>query len=176
MQSNTTQILPVKEASGSKMFNSNSNKNLNISTDTIAQVDVSDFADINPNIVHGDICSTMLPHETLHQDSIRNAMLTQYNRIVKGSFKEFFQLVNMNNLSEVLQALINLKELNFVLANRAPELASHYNMPLEPCQITAEEVPDPVRAHLYHSSAYNPEHSIRGRPCIRGNPYHRYTW
>ena len=63
-QSITTQIQPVIEASGSKTFNSNSNKNLNVSTDTIAEVNVSDFADINRNIVHGDICSTMLPHET----------------------------------------------------------------------------------------------------------------
>ena len=49
-------------------------------------------------------------------------------------------------------------------------------MPLEPCQITAEEVPDLVRVHLYHSSAYNLESSIRGRPHMRGNPYHRYAW
>ena len=141
--------------------------------DTIAKVNVSNFTDINPNIVHGDIHSTMLPHETLHQDSIRNAMLTQYNRIVIGSFKEFLQLVNMNNLSEVLQAL---KELNFMLANRAPELVLHYNMPLEPCQITAEEVPDLGRAHLHHSSDYSLKHSARGRPSIRGNPYHQYAW
>ena len=63
-----------------------------------------------------------------------------------------------------------------MLANRAPKLASHYNMPLEPHQITAEEVPDLVRAHLHHSSAYNPEHSVRGRPHVRGNPYHWYAW
>ena len=100
-------------------------------------------------------------------------MLTQYNRIVTGSFKEFFQSVDMNNLSEVLQAL---KELNFMLGNRVPELACYYNMPLEPCQITTEEVPDLVRAHLHHSSAYNQEHNVRGRPHVRGNPYHRYAW
>ena len=52
-----------------------------------------------------------------------------------------------------------------MLANRALELAAHYNMPLEPCEITAEEVPYLVRAHLYCNSAYNPEHSVRGRPC-----------
>ena len=61
-----------------------------------------------------------------------------------------------------------------MLANVAPELAAHYNMPLEPCQITAE-VPDLVRAHLQCNSAYNPEHSIRGRPCSRGNQYHWYS-
>ena len=36
-----------------------------------------------------------------------------------------------------------------MLANRAPELAAHYNMVLEPCQIMAEEVPDLFRAHLH---------------------------
>ena len=115
----------------------------------------------------------MSPHETLYEDSIRNTMLTQYNRIVIGSFKEFFQSVDTNNLSEVLQAL---KELNFMLANRTLELACYYNMPLEPCQITTEEVPDLVRAHLHDSSAYNLEHSVRGRPHIRGDPYRQYVW
>ena len=62
-----------------------------------------------------------------------------------------------------------------MLANRAPELACYYKMPLEPCQITAEEVPDLVMAHLHHSSAYNLETSVRGRPHKRGNPYHRYA-
>ena len=98
-------------------------------------------------------------------------MLTHYNRIVIGSFKEFFQHVNTNNLAEILQAL---KELNFVLANRGPELASHYSMPLEPQQITGE-VPNLVRAHLNRTTAYNLEHSIRGRPHSRGNQHHWYS-
>ena len=97
--------------------------------DTIVKVDISNFADVNPNVVHGDIHDNTLPHETLYEDSIRNTMLTQNNRIVIGSFKEFFQSVDTNNLSEVLQAL---KELNFMLANRALELTCYYNMPLEP--------------------------------------------
>ena len=141
--------------------------------DTISEVNVSNFADINPNVEHGDICNNTSPHETMYDDSIRNTMLTQYNRIVIGSFKEFFQLVDTNNLSEVLQVL---KELNFMLANRVSELACYYNMPLEPGQITAEEAPDLVRAHLHHGSAYNLEHSVRGRPHIRGSPYHQYVW
>ena len=77
-------------------------------------------------------------------------MLTHYNRTVIGSFKEFFQSINTNNLAEGLQAL---KELNFMLANRAPELALHYNMALKPHQITAEEVSDLVRAHLNCNTA-----------------------
>ena len=99
-------------------------------------------------------------------------MLTHYNRIVIGCFKDFFQSIDTNNLIEVLQAL---KELNFVLANRAPELAAHYNMALELHQISAEEVPNLVEAHLHHNTAYNPKHSIRGRPCSRGNQYHQYN-
>ena len=99
-------------------------------------------------------------------------MLTYYNQIVIGSFKEFFQSIDTNNLAEVLKAL---REFKFVLANRAPELASHYNMELQPRQITTEEVPNLVRAHLNHNTAYNPEHSARGRPCSRGNQHHWYS-
>ena len=121
--------------------------------------------------VHHEMCNNPFLHRNLFQDSVRNEMLTHYNRIVIGSFKEFFQSVNTNNLAEVLQAI---KELSFMLANRTLELAAHYNMPLEACQITAE-VPDLVRAHLYCNPAYNPEHSIRGRPHSQGNQYHWYS-
>ena len=48
-------------------------------------------------------------------------------------------------------------------------------MLLEPQQITAEEVPYLVRAHLNHTTVYNLEHSIRGRPCSRGNQHHHYS-
>ena len=73
-------------------------------------------------------------------------MLSYYNRIVIGCFKDIFQSVDMNNLAEVLQAL---KELNIMLANRAPELAAHYNLPLEPQQMSAEDVPKFVKAYLH---------------------------
>ena len=49
-------------------------------------------------------------------------------------------------------------------------------MQLEPQQITVEEVPNLVRAHLNHTATYNPEHSIRGRPHSRGNQHHQYSW
>ena len=153
---------PIIETSNTEAFNNNGNKDLHISTNTIANVDVSDLEDISSNAVHHQMCNNPFLHENMFKDSITNEMLTHYNRIVTGSFKEFFQIINTNNLAEVLQAL---KELNFMLANRAPKLAAHYNMPLEPLQITAEEVPNLVRAHLHHSSACNPERSIRGRPC-----------
>ena len=78
----------------------------------------------------------------------------------------------MNNLAEVLKAL---RELNFILANRAPELALYYNMELPPRQIKAE-VPDLVRAHLNCNTAYNAEYSARGRPRSRGNQHQWYSW
>ena len=58
-----------------------------------------------------------------------NEMLSHHNHILIGCFKDIFQTVDINNLSAVLQAL---KELNFILANRAPELSAHYSIPLEP--------------------------------------------
>ena len=99
-------------------------------------------------------------------------MLTQYNHIVIGSFKEVFQHIDMNNLAEVFKAL---RELNFVLAKRAPELASYYNIELEPRKITAIEVPNLFRAHLNQNTAYNAEYSTRRRPCSRGNQHHWYS-
>ena len=169
---NKKQIQTIIETSNTEAFRNNDNTILNNSTDTIADVDMSDFTDISPCAVHNECHDNTSQHKNLFQDSVRNEMLTHYNRIVMGSFKEFFQCINTNNLAEVLQAL---KELNFVLANGAPELASHYNMLLEPQQITAEEVPNLVRAHLNCTTAYNPEHSIRGRPCSRSNQHHQYS-
>ena len=58
-----------------------------------------------------------------------NKMLNHYNHIVVGCFKEIFQEVDTNNLPAVLQAL---KELNFIVANRAPKLSAYYGFPLEP--------------------------------------------
>ena len=80
---------------------------------------------MSSDAVHHEMRNNLFPYENLFQDSVRNEMLFHYNRIIIGSFKEFFQSINTNNMAEVFQAL---KELNFMLANRAPELASHYNM------------------------------------------------
>ena len=81
----------------------------------------------------------------LRMHHAHNEMLNHYNSIVVGCFKEIFQEVDTNNLPAVLQAL---KELNFILANRAPELSAHYGFPLEPYQTSAEEVPDFISAYL----------------------------
>ena len=72
-----------------------------------------------------------------------NEMLNHYNCIAVGSFKKGFQGVDTNNLQAVLQAL---QEINFILANRAPELSAYYGFPLEPHQISTDEVPDFISA------------------------------
>ena len=56
-----------------------------------------------------------------------NKILSHYNCILIGCFKDTFQTLDTNNLYAVLQAL---KELSFTLANRAPELSAHYGIPL----------------------------------------------
>ena len=98
-------------------------------------------------------------------------MLSHYNHILIGCFKDIFQSEDTNNLAAVLQAL---KELIFMLANRAPELAAHYGMPLEPHQVSVEEVPDFVSAYLNRPTTYNIEHSSRGRARARGVQHNRY--
>ena len=99
-----------------------------------------------------------------------NKTLNHYNCIVVGCFKEIFQGVDTNNLPAVLQAL---KQLNFILPNRAPKLSAHYGFPLEPCQISTEEVPDFISTYLSRPAANPPEHSSRGRPMTRGNHQYR---
>ena len=166
------QVQSIIKASHTEAPNNNVNKGINISTDTITNVDISDLEDMSPDAVHHEMHDNPFLHENMFQDSVRNEMLTHYNRIVIGSIKEFFQSINTNNLTEVLQALW---ELHFMLAIRAPELASHYNMAFKLHQIIAEEVPNLVRAHLHCNTAYNAEHNVRGRPHPRGNQYHWYS-
>ena len=54
-----------------------------------------------------------------------NKMLSHYNHILIGCFKDIFQTVDTNNLSTVLQAL---KELNFLLANNQLTMVYHWNL------------------------------------------------
>ena len=97
---------------------------------------------------------TMFPNPHAH-----NEMLSHYNNISIGCFKDIFQTVDTNNLSAVLQAL---KELTFILANRAPELAAHYGISLEPQQVSTKEVPDFVSVYLNRSTANSTKYSSRG--------------
>ena len=83
---------------------------------------------------------TAFPNSHTH-----NEILSHYNYILIGCFKDIFQHVDTNNLSAVLQAL---KEHNCILANRAPELSADYGIPLQPQQVPAEEVPDFVSVYL----------------------------
>ena len=101
-----------------------------------------------------------------------NEMLSHYNHIFIGCFKDIFQYVDINNLSAVLQAL---QELGFILANRVPELAAHYGLPLEPQQVSAKEVPNLISGYLNRPAANSTEYSSRGRPRTRGNQHYRHA-
>ena len=97
---------------------------------TTSEGNASDLANFyTDESTHHTMHDAVSYQENMFPDYTRNKMLSHYNRIVIGCFKDIFQSVDTNNLTPVLQAL---KELNFMLANRAPELAAHYNMPLEP--------------------------------------------
>ena len=72
------------------LHTTNSIKGMNLSTsiDTIQEVDVSDLsADAS---IHQDAYETPALHGSLFQNSTCNEMLTHYNRIVIGWFKNFF--------------------------------------------------------------------------------------
>ena len=103
--------------------------------------DIVDFhSSLSPqNETHNCELSPIHTETMLQTYCTHNEMLNHYNCIVVGCFKEIFQGVDTNNLPAVLQAL---KEPNFILANRGPKLSAHYGFPLEPWQISAEEVPD----------------------------------
>ena len=62
-----------------------------------------------------------------------------------------------------------------MLANRAPELAAHYSIPVEPQEVSAEEVPDFVNAYLYRPTGNTTEHSSTERQRTRGNHHYRYN-
>ena len=146
-QSNTNTTIENEKQTIIEATNADSKVEINVSSDTIVDVDISDFEHLSAGEVHSESHHNPSPHENLFSGTVRNEMLIQYNHIAIGSFKEYFQHVDTNNLAEVLKAL---RELKFVLANRAPELASYFNMELKPRQITAEEVPNLVRAHFNH--------------------------
>ena len=128
--------------------------------------DIADFCE-NTSVQNYIHYSSLFPTETVFPNNCtHNEMLTHYNCILIGCFKHIFQTVDTNNLSAVLQAL---KELNFILANRASELSPHYSIPLEPQQVSAEEGPDFVSAYLNRPTANTTKHSNRGRPRTRSN-------
>ena len=107
--------------------------------------DIVDFhTNLNPqNDTYNSKFSPIHTKTLLQMHCKHNKMLNHYNHIVVGCFKDIFQTVDTNNLPAVLQAL---KELNFILANKAPELSAHYGFPLEPQQ-SSIEVPD-LSAHV----------------------------
>ena len=119
---------------------------------------------------HGSDISPIQTKTVLRTHCAHNEMLSHYNHIVIGSFEGIFQMVDTNNLPAVLQVL---KELNFILTNRASELPAHYGFPLEPQQVSAKEVPDFVSAYLQRPTANSAEHNSGGRPRTRGNQQYR---
>ena len=131
----------------------------------------SDIADYHESLglqneMHNSELSPIHTETMLRMHHAHNEMLNHYNHIVVGCIKEIFQGVDTNNLSTVLQAL---KELNFILANRAPKLSDHYGFPLEPHLISTEEIPDFISAYLSRPATNPLEHYSRGRPRTRGN-------
>ena len=58
----------IIEASNTEAFNNNGNKDLNVSTDTIANVDISDLVVLSSNAVHHDAHNNPSLHENLSQD------------------------------------------------------------------------------------------------------------
>ena len=66
----------VIKASNTETLHNNGNKGLNVSTDTIAKVDVSDLADLSSNTAHQDAHNNPSLHKNLFQDIVRNEILT----------------------------------------------------------------------------------------------------
>ena len=57
---NKKQIQTIIETSSTEAFNNNDNTILKNSTDTIADVDISDFMDISPDAVHHEHCDNYI--------------------------------------------------------------------------------------------------------------------
>ena len=79
---------------------------------------ISDIADFCTNTstqddIHNSGVFPMHTETMFPNNHTCNEMLSHYNHILIGCFKDIFQTVDTNNLSAVLQAL---KELNFILA------------------------------------------------------------
>ena len=54
----------IIEASNTEAFNNNGNKDLNVRTDTIADVDISDLVDMSSDAVHHERHDNPSLHET----------------------------------------------------------------------------------------------------------------
>ena len=111
-------------------IHSGKSSEINNLIDTASKDNTSDLANFctNKSIHHDTHDPGFFPTENIFPKHACNEMLHHYNHILIGCFKDIFQSVDTNNLAAVLQTL---KELNFVVANRAPELAAHYGIPLK---------------------------------------------
>ena len=68
---NKNQVQSIIKASKTEAFNNNGNTDLKVSTDTIADVDISDLVYPSPDVVHHKMHNNPSPHRNLFQDSIR---------------------------------------------------------------------------------------------------------
>ena len=129
----------ASEASTIEMINTvHSGKSLEIGNhvNTASEDNASDLTNFCTNeTVHHDMHDVGFSStKNIFPNHMHNKMLSHYNCILIGCSKDIFQSVDTKNFATVLQVL---KELNFMLANRAPDLAAHYGMLLEPCQVSA---------------------------------------
>ena len=108
-------------------IHSGKSSEISIHVNMASEENASDLANFctNESIHHDRHDAGFFPTKNIFPNCTHNQMLSHYNHILIGCFKDIFQSVDTNNLTAVLQAL---KELNFMLANRAPELEAHYGM------------------------------------------------
>ena len=107
-QKQATQTTP--EASTTETINTiHSGKSLEISNhvDTASEDNASDIADLYANdIVHHDMHDLgFFPTKNIFPNCTCHEMVSHYNCILIGCFKDIFQSVDTNNLATVLQAL-----------------------------------------------------------------------
>ena len=66
---NEHQAQSIIGPSNSETLHNNGNKGINVSTDNIPEVDVSDLVDLSTDVVHHDVLHNPSLHEDLFQDS-----------------------------------------------------------------------------------------------------------
>ena len=130
-------------------------KVLNSKDNTSAIVDCHANASAQ-NDTHSSDLFPIHTETMLQTHHVHNEMLSHYNHIVVGCFKDIFQTVDTNNLPAVVQGL---KELHFTVSNRAPELSAHHGFPLELQQVSTKELPDFISACLHRTAANSTKHS-----------------
>ena len=76
-QSNTNTTIKNEKQTVIEATNMDSKVELNVSSDTITDMDVLDFKHLSAGEVHSELHHNPSPHENLFSDTVRNEMLTQ---------------------------------------------------------------------------------------------------